>query len=745
MKTSDMLRNTTAFVLFSILFVPLLFSNQHFFPYISGKNFAFRILVEIAALLYAFLLLKDNSYRPKRSIILTSLFAFVAVMGAATIFSENVYKSFWGNYERMEGFITVLHLGVYVLLLSAVFVKEKTWEWFFEISLFASLIVGANAILDLREGIGRIYGSLGNSTYLGVYALVHIFLAALLLFKLTQAPRNKDSSYWMSFYKYIAFMIFNTYVMYQTGTRGSFVGFVAGVLVISALIAFFEKQRKTLRKVGIAILATTIVVIGLLGMTKNTEFVSTSLLGRYASLITFDLGKVAREQGFGRTLIWNVALQGVKERPIIGWGQESFNYVFNKYYTPDLYGQEQWFDRAHNVFLDWLIAGGILGLLAYLSLYAALLWSVWKSKADHLGVPAKAIITGLVVAYFIHNIFVFDNLASYILFFAILAYGHHLVTDRQVKGVAARREVYYLVGSIAVIVFAFVMYMGNLKPYNANVTLLNALQYQAEFSTQGSPRYNNTAALQDSYDSYVKVFNSNTFASTEAREQIAVGAQTVFTAAPTELRQKVMDLTDAEFKKQFAMTPDDARYYSIYGTYLSRTGRLDESIVVIRRAEELSPGKQTFYFDEAIALINKGSFQEAYTLLQKTYEMATSNPMAQSMLALGAVYARQDAVFEELLKTNPNLITDPRVIQAYIVTKQFQKVIPIIENYISLQPQVSPDTILYLAAAYLESGNRTKALAILADMKTKTTDANLVAEIQYYEDLIKKGATTMLQ
>ena len=33
--------------------------------------------------------------------------------------------------------------------------------------------------------------------------------------------------------------------------------------------------------------------------------------------------------------------------------------------------REPFFDRAHNVFLDWLIAGGIVGLLAYLSIFAA--------------------------------------------------------------------------------------------------------------------------------------------------------------------------------------------------------------------------------------------------------------------------------------------------------------------------------------------------------------------------------------
>jgi hypothetical protein len=52
-----------------------------------------------------------------------------------------------------------------------------------------------------------------------------------------------------------------------------------------------------------------------------------------------------------------MALKGIAERPVLGWGQENFNYVFNKYYNPQMFGQEEWFDRTHNVVLDWLIAG----------------------------------------------------------------------------------------------------------------------------------------------------------------------------------------------------------------------------------------------------------------------------------------------------------------------------------------------------------------------------------------------------
>ena len=63
-----------------------------------------------------------------------------------------------------------------------------------------------------------------------------------------------------------------------------------------------------------------------------------------------------------------MAIKGFIEKPILGWGQEGFNFVFNKYYDPRMYTQEPWFDRAHNTYLDWLIVGGALGLLSYLAI-----------------------------------------------------------------------------------------------------------------------------------------------------------------------------------------------------------------------------------------------------------------------------------------------------------------------------------------------------------------------------------------
>jgi hypothetical protein len=69
--------------LFAVPFVPLVVSSSLFFPFIAGKGFAFRVIVEIIFACYLVLAVRDESFRPKFSWILGSISAFLIVMAFA--------------------------------------------------------------------------------------------------------------------------------------------------------------------------------------------------------------------------------------------------------------------------------------------------------------------------------------------------------------------------------------------------------------------------------------------------------------------------------------------------------------------------------------------------------------------------------------------------------------------------------------------------------------------------------------
>ena len=189
-------------------------------------------------------------------------------------------------------------------------------------------------------------------------------------------------------------------------------------------LLFKSEKGDGIRKVAAISLAGLVFFIGLFFVLRNASFVQKSpVLSRFAGL------SISEIETQGRYYVWPMAMKGFLEKPILGWGQEGFNFVFNKYYDPRMYNQEPWFDRAHSTPLDWLIAGGALGLLAYASIFLALLFYIFKSQDENLSKNDKAVILGLISAYIFNNLFVFDQISSYILFFTVIAYIHSYVPE----------------------------------------------------------------------------------------------------------------------------------------------------------------------------------------------------------------------------------------------------------------------------------------------------------------------------
>ena len=151
-------------------------SFSMFFPYITGRNFAFRILIAIALVLWVGLMIIDKRYRPKSNLMLWAVAIFVIIVGIANLQGTDPYNSFWSRFERMEGYLMILHLFAYFLIITNVFKTKKDWLNFFNVFVIAGLLVGGYAVLQLlglREAIQggdvRVDGTIGNPTYLAMY------------------------------------------------------------------------------------------------------------------------------------------------------------------------------------------------------------------------------------------------------------------------------------------------------------------------------------------------------------------------------------------------------------------------------------------------------------------------------------------------------------------------------------------------------------------------------------------------
>ncbi|MCX6701622.1 MAG: O-antigen ligase family protein [Candidatus Zambryskibacteria bacterium] len=385
-NTKNILKYLTLGGLFAIPFIAFIVPSGMFFPFISGKGFAFRILVEILFGLFVMLAFIDKEYRPKFSWLTKSFILFTFIILIADLLGQNPYKSLWSNYERMEGFVLLAHLLLYYLVVSSVINTKELWNKLFNTSIFASVLMSFYGLFQLAGKIGisqggvRLDGTFGNATYLAIYLVLHIFLCLYML--VSESQKN-----WQK-WTYGSIIVLETIMLYFTATRGAILGLIGGLLLAGILIVWKEKENKTLRKIAYWLAGGVVVVILGFILLRGTPLVKNSpVLSRFSNL------GFSEFQTQGRYYVWPMAVKGIMDRPLLGWGQESFNFVFNKYYDPGLFGQEEWFDRTHDLVLDWLIAGGIIGFLAYVSMYVAFFYYIWRKKSV-LNTAQKSIITG---------------------------------------------------------------------------------------------------------------------------------------------------------------------------------------------------------------------------------------------------------------------------------------------------------------------------------------------------------------
>ncbi len=423
MIMKENIRRVSIAALFLIPLFPLVVTPFLASPFITGQAFFFRILVEIAFTGWVILTCVDATYRPKWTPMTIAVCAFTLIVLVADLAGVDPLRSLWSNLERMEGWIDIVHLWALYMVMANMF-DRRLWHRWLGVSLAVAAIVAVYGLCQqfglapYHYQIGRLDASFGNPTYLAEYLLAHIFIAGYLFFV---AKRLGDAvvrpSVWRWAYPILAALF--AFDIFETATRGAIIGLIVGILAALAWYAVFGTgESRKWRAISGGIVGFIVIIGMIFFLTRSAPIYQKNYtLSRLASISWSNTGDQARQY------IWPIALKGIAERPILGWGQEDFNYVFNAGYDPAMYGQEQWFDRAHDSYLDWAIASGIVGLMAYLALYVLFLLAVWRSALD---VPEKSVLIGLIAGYAVFNIFTFDTLASYVFFFALLAYANSL-------------------------------------------------------------------------------------------------------------------------------------------------------------------------------------------------------------------------------------------------------------------------------------------------------------------------------
>lgn len=345
-----------------------------------------------------------------KSIIKIPLFipvlALSIVFGIATILSVSPAISFWGSYQRMQGFYTTLS---YVVIFFAIVVNLRTRaqvDRLINVIIITSLPIALYGILQ-RYGLDpvpwegnvtvRIASTMGNSIFVAAYIIMAFPLTLGRIIEHFREILEESRPLFVqmisaSLYVFIA--ILQVVTLYLSQSRGPVLGWLASSVFLIAMLLILYRKKWLIN--GFLIL---IILVGAFFILFNIEsgplekLRTSPAIGRFGRLLDPE-----SNSALVRRYIWEGTAKLVAPhepltfpdgsvdtlnaiRALVGYGPESMFVVFNPFYVPELGRVEKRNaspDRSHNETWDALVTGGGLGLIVYLGLFGSIFYYGFK-------------------------------------------------------------------------------------------------------------------------------------------------------------------------------------------------------------------------------------------------------------------------------------------------------------------------------------------------------------------------------
>jgi tetratricopeptide (TPR) repeat protein len=736
MQQQSLLTKILRWAVYALAFMPLIIFSQYISPFHFGKVVVFRSVVEIMSALYLALVLRDRSYLPRRDKFFWIFLAFTAAYTLATLTSINIYQSFWGTLERMGGAYSFWHYFIFYVIAVSVLRTREEWLTFLKLTVFTgflSALYGFGQRTDISFFVGsggreRIFGTIGNAALFAGYEILNIFLALVLGFT-AQKKRNRNLLLGAAAIMGMAALL--------TVVRGSIYGLGAGLIIFAGLY-FFETNSQKAKKMFIALAGLAVVFVVFALLFKNSSFVQGS---PYLRRVTdFSVSSTTVQT---RVWAWQAGLKGWSENPkkiLVGWGPENFNIPFSKYFNPKFFdgpGSETLFDRAHNMFVEILVTTGLAGFLAYLAMFAVILRSLWQlKKKPEYRIPAIGFIS-MIVAYVIHNSFIFDTSANFLVFFTVLGYISYLTYEASGERTVEEKTAKATTGSTAlafVLVLAalFVVYQTNIKTTTANYA-----------TTRGIVAgWNND--FNSAVASYEKALSYDVAGRYEYRNRYAqflLDYSSGNDTAPVNVQAAFKEAIAYE-EKNAAENPNDylpelylSRLNIILGKSDANSPYNDIALMHSMKALSYSETFVRTYYEVGQGYLNKNNLPKAVEYFQKAVDL---NP------AVGISYWYLGSVEMQAGKTDKALADmDIAMKKGYVLTENdylslastyikkndFAHLVTIYEGLVQLQPS-NAQYMASLAVAYSRVGRIDDA--VVAAHKAAQIDPNFTTEARNF-------------
>ncbi len=320
----------------------------------------------------------------------------------STILSVSPRISFWGSYQRMQGFYTTLSYFIIFAAIVANLRKPSQVRRIITTAIIASLPVSLYGVLQ-HYGIDpipwggnvtkRIAANMGNSIFVAAFLIMVVPLTIGRIVESFEAILKEETNVLRHIARstvYIFIVSLQFIAIYFSRSRGPFLGLIVGGFFIFLLLSLHWRKRW--------LTFSTIVITGLIGVFLLVVNIpggplasirEAPWLGRLGQV--FDMEQRTSQV---RSLIWEGAAEMVAPhdpltypdgdtdtfnliRPLVGYGPETMHMAYNPFYPPELAHVEKRNaspDRSHNETWDTLVITGGVGLIAYLFIFGSIFY-----------------------------------------------------------------------------------------------------------------------------------------------------------------------------------------------------------------------------------------------------------------------------------------------------------------------------------------------------------------------------------
>ncbi|MEO5646621.1 MAG: O-antigen ligase family protein [Candidatus Paceibacterota bacterium] len=627
---------TIAVGVFAVL--PLLYFPGRAGSYITSKQYFLIGAVDLLIVLWTWLLLSDTRYRlsKKNMLFLLPLFLFLLSQTVSAIFGVAPATSFFSKIESGTGLILLYHVFLLACVVTSLLrvQQKKLLSYVLQANFFTSVVLATATFLTGEHGVWDIGSEMlnkssggammGNSLLAGAYFIFSIFLTAYLITQ--EKSRYRKWIYGLGILLIAVCPIFLNAAVFKNFTVTSVLGLVgqariataslvAGLLVALCVWCSLQKEKKGLRILGIAGL-----VLGVLVLTG----VVYQIVKPGAPLQKFFIA----ESG-NRITDWKTSIEGIKERPLLGWGYENSHVVYQKYFDPIVFdpghGNEVWAIHPHNNTLEVLVNGGVVGLLLYVLVFFAVFAGIFQLyKKGVFDKNTTALLVGMLIAFVLQQQMIYESIVSYAMLFLVIAIiaGFSDTADEQRKYNHITTAGY--AQSVAIVLIMIPAWLfGAVFPSNRFKELQRvaeahsdqrAAMYGHLFRSVGSYAVNTdpefyTDPLFFSYDSQKEAIKANPMYQKVASEELSALVSAVdpiwqkshynyhLSLSLLQLQNLRYYLTgdaslllraDEYAKRAFALSPTDPQIYYFYAQTLAYEHNVNDAKVLLNKAVSLN-------------------------------------------------------------------------------------------------------------------------------------------------------------